>query len=438
MSRVRRNWTAEEDAHLRKLVNNEIENSRPLLWRALAKKVPGRTNKDCRKRWWNSLANSTARGPWSQAENKRLIKAVSEHGTNWNEVAHIVGTRYADQCSSHWSQVLDLDINHCDWTAEEDEKLLHAVLSHGTTWSTIATSHTPKRTTLALKNRYYALRLRHQNAGNHKEPVSAKAPSSPSIKVASRIKSKNGQDDRSNGNGDTEDEEGDEEVDEDGEHREEDDGNEEEEGNWAMVEYGDSIFPLIPNCTSLIPHDLSANKAASSSSPNTVEIPEMWTGYTGAPKESIYQWMNAAMNDQTMYMNADTQLYPGERVLYANQDTSGLDMNADTMNIDFDNLQGSLFPEYKSSNNGNSIMSVNSITPLDTSLPCDDIAGLSPESLKDTNLLPVEDGGINTTAQASSYHISITMACKSDQLGDVMTWVLTNGLACNVKINSQA
>jgi Myb-like DNA-binding domain len=101
------------------LIDTEIENSRPLLWRELAKQIPGRSNKDCRKRWWNSLANSTAKGPWSEAEDKRLIKAVWEHGTNWNEVARIVATRYADQCSSHWSQVLDPDINHCDWTAQE-------------------------------------------------------------------------------------------------------------------------------------------------------------------------------------------------------------------------------------------------------------------------------------------------------------------------------
>jgi hypothetical protein len=46
----------------------------------------------------------------------------------------------------------------------QDEQLLHAVLSYGTNWSTIAASHSPKRATLALKNRYSTLRLRNQNA----------------------------------------------------------------------------------------------------------------------------------------------------------------------------------------------------------------------------------------------------------------------------------
>lgn len=72
-------------------------------------------------------------------------------------------TRNADQCSSHWSQVLDPAINHCDWTPTEDAQLLHEVLTHGTNWATIATTHAPKRTTLGLKNRYSTLRLWNQN-----------------------------------------------------------------------------------------------------------------------------------------------------------------------------------------------------------------------------------------------------------------------------------
>ena len=46
----------------------------------------------------------------------------------------------------------------------QDAKLLHAVLTHGTNWTTIAHSHRPTRTTLALRNRYSTLRL--QNNGN--------------------------------------------------------------------------------------------------------------------------------------------------------------------------------------------------------------------------------------------------------------------------------
>ncbi|KAK3944446.1 hypothetical protein QBC46DRAFT_374341 [Diplogelasinospora grovesii] len=47
MNRMRRNWTAKEDALLRDLVQKELDNARPLLWRELAKHIPGRSNKDC-------------------------------------------------------------------------------------------------------------------------------------------------------------------------------------------------------------------------------------------------------------------------------------------------------------------------------------------------------------------------------------------------------
>jgi hypothetical protein len=81
--------------------------------------VPGRSNKDCRRRWWNSLVDGTAKGPWVEEEDRRLIAAVQHYGTNWQLVSREVGSRNADQCSSHWSQVLDPNINCSDWTPEE-------------------------------------------------------------------------------------------------------------------------------------------------------------------------------------------------------------------------------------------------------------------------------------------------------------------------------
>jgi hypothetical protein len=90
-----------------------------VLWRELAKHIPGRSNKDCRKRWWNSLAGGTVKGAWSPEEDQRLTDAVKKFGTNWPQVAAVVGSRCGDQCSSHWRQVLNPDINYCDWTGDE-------------------------------------------------------------------------------------------------------------------------------------------------------------------------------------------------------------------------------------------------------------------------------------------------------------------------------
>lgn len=59
------------------------------------------------------------KGPWSEEEDERLIAAVRKYGTDWRQVSRDVWSRNADQCSSHWSQVLDPGINYCDWTFEE-------------------------------------------------------------------------------------------------------------------------------------------------------------------------------------------------------------------------------------------------------------------------------------------------------------------------------
>ncbi|KAL9006264.1 MAG: hypothetical protein Q9188_000986 [Gyalolechia gomerana] len=160
MGRERRRWTPEEDSLLREAVRKATQEARPLLWRELAKKVPGRTNKDCRRRWCNILADGTAKGPWTESEDERLSNAVRENGPKWTRVAALVGTRNSDQCSSHWSLSLNPDIDYSDWTRVEDERLLQAVKEHGTNWTIIAATSLPNRTTLALKNRYSSLRTK--------------------------------------------------------------------------------------------------------------------------------------------------------------------------------------------------------------------------------------------------------------------------------------
>ncbi|RAK75932.1 uncharacterized protein BO72DRAFT_381143, partial [Aspergillus fijiensis CBS 313.89] len=135
-----------------------------VLWSELARKVPGRSNKDCRKRWWNTLAGGKIKGVWSPEEDKRLSEAVREHGNNWTQIASLVGSRCADQCSSHWRQVLRPDVSYCNWTEQEDEELLKAVQTHGTNWSAIAAFHDPPRTGLSLKNRYTRIRAKGESA----------------------------------------------------------------------------------------------------------------------------------------------------------------------------------------------------------------------------------------------------------------------------------
>lgn len=96
--RSRNLWSAEEDNLLRRLVEShgtEPRRSfelRMLLltvraekdkvdWRVIASFLPGRNNKDCRKRWHYRVSASMNLGPWSQAEDELLKVGIQRYGT---------------------------------------------------------------------------------------------------------------------------------------------------------------------------------------------------------------------------------------------------------------------------------------------------------------------------------------------------------------------
>lgn len=108
-ARQPRKWTAEEDRMLREEVEAQKRLSRTSAsyivghcahltqrltsfpenggqvkdWCAVAAKLPGRTNKDCRKRWLNSVAEGLKKGQWARSEDEQLFRGVERHGTKW-------------------------------------------------------------------------------------------------------------------------------------------------------------------------------------------------------------------------------------------------------------------------------------------------------------------------------------------------------------------
>ncbi|KAL1662899.1 hypothetical protein GGF50DRAFT_103627 [Schizophyllum commune] len=158
LGRERRSWTAQEDQLLREAV--EIEdpnNSNPSRWHAISKHVPGRTNKDCRKRWFAKMATDVVKGGWAPDEDERLVKAIEKHGTRWSLVAHVVQTRNSDQCAKRWTDTLNPAIDRTTWTAAQDDLLIRAVNEHGKVWTKIVKTYFPGRTGLAAKNRYNSI-----------------------------------------------------------------------------------------------------------------------------------------------------------------------------------------------------------------------------------------------------------------------------------------
>ncbi|MCJ1386380.1 hypothetical protein MMC17_009506 [Xylographa soralifera] len=282
-----------------------------------------------------------AKGPWSETEDERLIGAVRKYGGRWSQVSRVVASRNSDQCSSHWSQVLDPDINYCDWTAHEDDQLLHAVLSYGTNWTTIAASHSPKRTTLALKNRYSTIRLRHKNHETRK--VSAGIKSSSSESRTGSIKKKKGKtikgSEEYNNKGAEEDEEEVEDEDDDGDDDDDDDNDDTEDddddshslSNATTMADASTTRPKFPNeCATIAdgngkPISTASGSWAGFNKSSNLFSTNFFQAGTGNPLEEhlINETPDQLTYLNPLYSNA-TPLNSREPFFDTMQDTSGM------------------------------------------------------------------------------------------------------------------
>ncbi|DAA76248.1 TPA_exp: Uncharacterized protein A8136_0920 [Trichophyton benhamiae CBS 112371] len=167
MESVRRinRWTQEEDSILiQKLYEQQTYDLAGAAtdWQKIAAGLPGRSNKDCRKRWFNVLSGGLRKGAWSPEEDSYLRDAVRIEGKSWMRVAQHVPQRTADQCAKRWQHFLDPTLDRSEWTSEENERLLRAVQQHGRRWLDIRNQYLPLRSPNALKNQYSILMRRHE------------------------------------------------------------------------------------------------------------------------------------------------------------------------------------------------------------------------------------------------------------------------------------
>ena len=85
---VKGRWSADEDSLLLSLVTNG-----KLSWTAIAERIPGRTSKQCRERWFNFLDPSLKHGSYSVEEDEKLWKLHCELGGRWAKIAKLMPGR---------------------------------------------------------------------------------------------------------------------------------------------------------------------------------------------------------------------------------------------------------------------------------------------------------------------------------------------------------
>jgi hypothetical protein len=129
--------------------------------------VPGRTEHQCKSRWYGHLASSideTTRrtGTWALDEDIKLKYAVQTHGAqNWAAITALVPGRMKNQCKSRWRYALDPCIGRRasghtgKWTPDEDIKFKDAVQTHrGKNWDKIA-ALVPDRSNNQCRSRWH-------------------------------------------------------------------------------------------------------------------------------------------------------------------------------------------------------------------------------------------------------------------------------------------
>ncbi|CAH0490498.1 unnamed protein product [Peronospora farinosa] len=149
---VPKRWTPTEDEKLRDAVGRHGERN----WKSIAEEVPGRNHTQCLQRWTKVLAPGLVKGHWRPDEDELLKELVAEGRKNWGQVATRIPGRTSKQCRERWYNHLDPSIIRGEYSQAEDRMILDAQSRLGNRWSAIA-AMLPGRTEDAVKIRWKSL-----------------------------------------------------------------------------------------------------------------------------------------------------------------------------------------------------------------------------------------------------------------------------------------
>ncbi|KAI9462329.1 hypothetical protein BJY52DRAFT_1256337 [Lactarius psammicola] len=147
-----RPWSAHEDLLLSRAV---AEFDGEADWKTIAQRVPGRTNKACRKRWLHSLSPSIKKSAWTKDEDEKLMSLYKLYGTKWSVIARQIPGRTDDACSKRYREALDPALKKDEWTQDEDAKLLGLYAQMGGRW--VQVGQQLQRSSLGCRNRWRLL-----------------------------------------------------------------------------------------------------------------------------------------------------------------------------------------------------------------------------------------------------------------------------------------
>ncbi|KAJ6007991.1 hypothetical protein N7540_011967 [Penicillium herquei] len=156
---TRRLWSKLEDERLVSLVQRfGDQRGKEGNWKEISRHLPGRSNKDCRKRWFHSLDPALRKGRWSKEEDELLLAAYRQLGPAWKDIALLIEGRKDDQCAKRYNDILNplAKDRLKNWSPQEDQYLAAKVQELGHKWAAISAG-LPGRPPLTCRNRWRRL-----------------------------------------------------------------------------------------------------------------------------------------------------------------------------------------------------------------------------------------------------------------------------------------
>jgi len=146
-------WTKEEDV----ILQESVERYGRKNWKIIAEIVKGRTSVQCLHRWSKILKPGIIKGPWTTEQDRKLLEWVRTEGPkHWNQCAEYITGRTGKQCRERWFNTLNPQIKKGEWTPEEDFIIFETYRAFGSQWTKIAKKLNNGRTENAIKNRFYS------------------------------------------------------------------------------------------------------------------------------------------------------------------------------------------------------------------------------------------------------------------------------------------
>ena len=98
----RKRFTEAEDARLKSLVKKDgIRN-----WEEIARRMPGRSSRQCRDRYNNYLFKEILHKPWTPEEDKIIIEKYKLFGPHWVKISQFLDARSGNNVKNRWHKYL--------------------------------------------------------------------------------------------------------------------------------------------------------------------------------------------------------------------------------------------------------------------------------------------------------------------------------------------